>query len=109
MIDESLHPWLIEVNTNPALDICCPILAKLLPQLVEDACKIAVDPIYPPPSWPPAKKHLIPDPTDNKFVLIYNDLTDAQELKSLPIDDSMIGIIQEEELEDEASDEEEVD
>jgi len=52
---------------------------------------------------------LLPDPSENKFELVYNDFTDAQELKSLPIDDIMIGIIQEEELEDEASDEEEFD
>lgn len=67
-----------------------------------------MDPIYPPPTWPAAKKHLIPDPSDNKFELVYNDHVDADKLKNLPIDDIMIGIIQEEELEDEVSDEEDI-
>jgi hypothetical protein len=45
--------------------------------MLESACKIVVDPLYPPPTWPAAKKHLLPDATDNKFELVYNDLTDA--------------------------------
>jgi len=31
MIDESFKVWLIEVNTNPDIEICCPILAKIIP------------------------------------------------------------------------------
>lgn len=53
--------------------------------MAENAVKIAVDPLFPPPPWPNSKKHLILDPMDNKFELVYNDLTDAQELKNLPI------------------------
>ena len=44
---------------------------------------------------------------DNKFELVFNERDDAAELKNLPIDDTMHGIIEEEELEDEVSDEEE--
>lgn len=43
---------------------------------------------------------------DNRFELIFNERDDAAELKNLPIDDVMHGIIEEEELEDEGSDEE---
>ena len=43
---------------------------------------------------------------DNKFELVFNERDDAAELKNLPIDDTMHGIIEEEELEDEVSDEE---
>lgn len=53
---------------------------------------------------------------DNKFELIFNERDDAAELKNLPIgkllleiiliDDNMHGIIEEEEMEDEGSDEE---
>ena len=56
---------------------------------------------------PNSKKHLIPDALDNKFELIFNERDDAAELKNLPIDDNMHGIIEEEELDDEGSDEEE--
>ena len=69
--------------------------------------RIAVDPIFPPPPMPNSKKHLIPDAMDNKFELIFNERDDAAELKNLPIDDNMHGIIEEEELDDEGSDEDE--
>ena len=39
---------LIEVNTNPCLEICCPLLARIIPNLVDSVFKIAIDPIYPP-------------------------------------------------------------
>jgi hypothetical protein len=69
-------------------------------------CRIAVDPLFPPPPWPNAKKHLLPDCIDNnKFDLVFNELTDAAELRNLPIDDiAMNGIIEEEEMEDEGDD-----
>ena len=38
---------------------------------------------------------------------MFNERDDAADLKNLPIDDTMIGIIEEEELEDEGSDGEE--
>ena len=62
--------------------------------------------MFPPPPWPNAKKHLLPDCIDtNKFELVFNELTDAAELKNLPIDDiAMNGIIEEEEMEDEGDD-----
>ena len=44
---------------------------------------------------------------DNRFELVFNERDDAAELKNLPIDDNMHGIIEEEELDDECSDEEE--
>lgn len=40
----------------------------------------------------------------NKFELVFNELTDSADLKALPIDDvAMNGIIEEEEMEDEGS------
>ena len=66
-----------------------------------------MDPLFPPPPWPAAKRHLLPDCMDNKFELVFNELTDAAELKNLPIDDTMNGIIEEEEMEEEGSDDEE--
>ena len=68
-----------------------------------------MDPIYPPPPIPNSKRHQIPDAMDNKFELVFNERDDAQDLKNLPIDDNMHGIIEEEELDDEGSDEDEGD
>lgn len=108
MIDEDLKPWLIEVNTNPCLELSSPYLARLIPAMLENAIKIAIDPIFPPPPIPNSKKHQIPDAMDNRFELVFNERDDAAELKNLPIDDNMHGIIEEEEMSDEGSDEEDL-
>ena len=43
---------------------------------------------------------------NNKFELVFNELTDGPELKNLPIDDGALnGIIEEEEMEDEGDEE----
>jgi tubulin polyglutamylase TTLL1 len=39
MIDEELKPWLIEVNTNPCLELSSPYLARLIPAMLENAIK----------------------------------------------------------------------
>ena len=49
MLDDDFKPYLIEVNTNPCLDLACPLLARLIPTMMENALRIAVDPIFPPP------------------------------------------------------------
>lgn len=46
----------------------------------------------------------MPDAQDNKFEIVFNEREDAPELKNLPIDDNMNGIIEEEEMEEEGSD-----
>ena len=56
---------------------------------------------------PAQKRHQIPDAQDNRFDLIFNERDDAAELKNLPIDETINGIIEEDELEDECSDDEE--
>ena len=39
MIDEDFKPWLIEVNTNPCLELSSPLLARLIPSMLENAIK----------------------------------------------------------------------
>jgi tubulin monoglycylase TTLL3/8 len=46
MIDDDLKLKLIEVNTNPCLEICCPLLARIIPSLLDSAFKIAIDPLF---------------------------------------------------------------
>ena len=31
MIDETFKVLMIEANTNPSIEICCPLLSKLIP------------------------------------------------------------------------------
>ena len=49
MIDEMFKVWLIEANTNPCLETSSPLLNRLIPSLVENTFRIAVDPVFPPP------------------------------------------------------------
>ena len=37
MIDDHHNPWLIEINTNPCLELSCPLLSKLIPEMVQNA------------------------------------------------------------------------
>ncbi|CAD8073321.1 unnamed protein product [Paramecium sonneborni] len=57
MIDQDMKPWLIEVNTNPCLETCCPLLARLISHLIENTIRIAIDPMFPPPLN--KKKHIL--------------------------------------------------
>lgn len=34
LLDENLHPWLIEVNTNPAIEECSLLLQTLIPRAI---------------------------------------------------------------------------
>ena len=37
MLDDDFKPYLIEINTNPCLDTSSTILARLIPQMIEQA------------------------------------------------------------------------
>jgi len=49
MIDDEFKPYLIEVNTNPCLELSSPLLARLIPNMLENALKIGLDCLFPPP------------------------------------------------------------
>ncbi len=36
MIDDTFNVWLIEVNSNPCLELSCPLLATIIPNLIEN-------------------------------------------------------------------------
>ena len=50
MITDNYELKLIEANTNPSIEICCPLLARIVPNLLDSAFKIAIDPLFPPPA-----------------------------------------------------------
>lgn len=37
MIDDEFKTWLIEVNTNPCLELSSPLLARIIPSMIENA------------------------------------------------------------------------
>ena len=39
MIDEDLKTYLIEVNTNPCLELSSPLLARILPSMIDNALR----------------------------------------------------------------------
>ena len=46
MIDCEYKVWLIEVNTNPALDESGPLLRQLIPRMIDDMFKLTIDKIF---------------------------------------------------------------
>lgn len=49
MFDDEFKPYLIEVNTNPCLELSSPLLARLIPSMLDSSFRIVVDPLFPPP------------------------------------------------------------
>ena len=46
MLDDDFKTYLIEVNTNPCLELSSPLLARLIPNMMENALRIVVDPLF---------------------------------------------------------------
>ena len=46
MIDDQLQLKLIEVNTNPSIEICCPLLARIIPSMLDSVFRVALDPLF---------------------------------------------------------------
>jgi len=49
MLDCEGVAWLIEVNTNPCLELSSPLLEQLIPRMLDDALELTLDFIFPPP------------------------------------------------------------
>ena len=46
MFDECYNPFLLEVNTNPGLEISSPLIEMLIPRMIDDAFKITIDKVF---------------------------------------------------------------
>lgn len=75
MIDSEFMPWLIEVNTNPCLELSSPYLKILIPAMIENAFKIVVDSVFPPPTG-----SYLEDIVVNRFELIFHQEKEGKEL-----------------------------
>lgn len=84
MIDDEFKIYLIEVNTNPCLELSCPLLARLIPNMLENAFKIGLDSLFLPPENFSSKKAFIGDACpENRFTLCYDDRIDGPVLDKL--------------------------
>ncbi|CEM20907.1 unnamed protein product [Vitrella brassicaformis CCMP3155] len=63
MVDESNKVWLLEINTNPCLELSSAWLAHIIPLMIEHTIRVAVDPLFPPP---PSHAHLYSYATSNR-------------------------------------------
>ena len=84
MLDDEFKPYLIEVNTNPCLELSSPLLARLIPNMLENAFKIGLDTVFLPPESFVAKKAYIGDACpENRFTLCYDEKIDGPGLDKL--------------------------
>jgi hypothetical protein len=84
MIDEDFQPWLIEVNTNPCLELCCPHLQRIIPAVVENVFRLCLDPLFPPPEqWPSNRKPFLSDDplAENRFEIVFDESSDGKEVE----------------------------
>ena len=49
MLDADFRLYLIEVNTNPCLEMTSPLLARIIPEVLDNTFRIVLDPIFPQP------------------------------------------------------------
>ena len=76
MIDEQFKVWLIEVNTNPCLELSSAYLARLIPNMLENAFRIAVDPYFLEPVGRKRGKEWAAQAIENKFELVFSSVKD---------------------------------
>jgi tubulin monoglycylase TTLL3/8 len=78
MLDEAFKLYLIECNTNPSIELGAPLLGKLLPQMLDNAFRIAIDPLFMPAKGFTAKKGSVGADAcpENKFELIFDENID---------------------------------
>jgi hypothetical protein len=74
MVDQQFKVWLIEVNTNPCLELSCGYLSKLIPAVIDNTFRITLDQLFCPTSDAKKFKKWIPDGViSNKFELIFSE------------------------------------
>ena len=80
MLDDNFKVYLIEANTNPCLETTCPILHKIITDVVDSGLRIALDPLFPPPNFEKRMSTQIPL---TLYELCYDSKIDNPEMDKL--------------------------
>lgn len=83
LVDASFKPFLIEVNTNPCLELSSHSLERLIPRMLENMFRVALDTLFRPQfvNNTKAESYYFYDQTfleKNQFRLIFDNKYDAQ-------------------------------
>lgn len=82
MLDENFRLYLIEVNTNPCLEVCCPLLARIIPEILDNSFKIVLDPLFPSPDLSHNRKFQLNElPQEVKFQLVFDEDTEGEQIR----------------------------
>ena len=83
MIDQDFHPWLIQCNSNPCLEISCPLLSTIVPAMIENILRISVDSLVGPPADFNEKRPRFTDNalSSNQFQMVYDSVLEEHELR----------------------------
>lgn len=65
MLDSQFKLWLIEINTNPAIDDCSAVLKVLIPRMLDDMFKLTIDKLF-NNKLNEAKPYNVPNYDDNQ-------------------------------------------
>lgn len=65
IIDSCFKPWLIEVNTNPCIELSSPLLEQIIPRMLDDALELALDSAFAGPRNPLETTQVIDLPSGN--------------------------------------------
>ena len=80
MLDENFKVYLIEVNTNPCLETTCPILHKIITDVVDSGFRLSLDPLFPPPNY---QKRISTQIPLTQWELVFDSKLDSPELDRL--------------------------
>lgn len=70
--------YLIEANTNPCLEVSCPLLARIIPAMLDNAFRLSIDPLFPPIDFNMARKNSLHEILPiNKFELVFDERVDG--------------------------------
>lgn len=79
LINSSFKPYLIEINTNPCLQLSSQSLERLIPRMIQNIFRIGIDPLFRPNSNQSSKHEYLYNEKSiekNRFRLIFDEKYD---------------------------------